>query len=178
MTICPHTIRVIEDWAGKKVLHNTAKSTTGNARGASGFGFDFPAPIGSPGLGKSLKNGNGSHSASKAAAKKREGAQTPLPPGEQDEPDSPTAAQAMRSKFDSPGSLSIPHPKYMRANTQHLFQRRQKDVQRATVPTNKSPVCVRVLSNETPFGSDLHDPHSPMNIVNDSILPERFIRER
>ena len=37
---------------------------------------------------------------------------------------------------------------------------------------------MRVLSNETPFGSDLHDPHSPMNIVNDSILPERFIRER
>lgn len=43
MTICPHTIRVIEDWAGKKVLHNTAKSTTGTSRGMSGFGFDFPA---------------------------------------------------------------------------------------------------------------------------------------
>ena len=101
-----------------------------------------------------------------------------MAPGEQDEPDSPTAAQNMNRQFDSPGGLSIPHPKYMRANTQHLYQRRHKDVQRATVPTNRSPVCVRVLSNETPFGSDLNDPHSPLNIVNDSILPERFIRER
>jgi len=125
-----------------------------------------------------MKNGNGSNTASKAAAKKREGAQTPRQPDQQDEPDSPTAAQTMNGKFDSPGGLSIPHPKYMRANTQHLYQRRHKDVQRATIPNNRSPVCVRVLSNETPFGSDLHDPHSPMNMVNDSILPERFIRER
>ena len=128
MSICPHTIRVIEDWAGKKVLHNTAKSTTGTTRGASGFGFEFPAPGASPFSHKSLKTGSGNHTASKAAAKKREGAQTPLPPGEQDEPDSPTAAQTMNGKFDSPGGLSIPHPKYMRANTQHLFQRRHKDV--------------------------------------------------
>ena len=41
-----------------------------------------------------------------------------------------------------------------------------------------SPICVRVLPNEAPIGSELNDPHSPMSIVNDSIIPGKFVREK
>ena len=60
----------------------------------------------------------------------------------------------------------------MRANTQHLFERRETDVRRATLPTNKSPICVRVLPHETPLPQGLNQPHSPLNIVHRSIIPD------
>ena len=72
MTICPHTIRVIEDWAGKKVVNNTAKSTT---RGATGFGSGFPGN--SSGISKSLGKFNNTTSIKINNNKVREGAQTP-----------------------------------------------------------------------------------------------------
>jgi hypothetical protein len=42
------------------------------------------------------------------------------------------------------------------------------------LPTNKSPICVRVLKDEKPVTIEAQNPHSPMNIVNESILPPHF----
>ena len=69
MTICPHTIRVIEDWAGKKVLSNNTKSTAGHSRGGAGFGLDFPTSG-----EKSLRNRNGNNNTvSKIGVKRNNG---------------------------------------------------------------------------------------------------------
>jgi hypothetical protein len=69
MTICPHTIRLIEDWAGKKAVNNATKSTVGNSRGAIGFGLDFPAPG-----EKTLRNRNGNNNTvTKIGVKRRDG---------------------------------------------------------------------------------------------------------
>lgn len=168
MTICPHAVRLIEDWAGSKALANGLRSTAAGGRGGAGFGLESSGRA-----EQSLKSRNGNGTAGgKVGGKRRDGIQTPAPPGEPDEPDSPAEA----NQHDNASYACIPQPKYMRANTQSLQQRRLKDLQRSIVPTNRSPVCVRVLPHETPVGADLSDPHSPMNIVNNSILPANYLR--
>ena len=69
MTICPHTIRLIEDWAGKKAVTNGTKSTAGNSRGPIGLGADFGAPG-----EKTLRNRNtNNNTVSKIGVKRRDG---------------------------------------------------------------------------------------------------------
>ena len=87
MSICPHTIRVIEDWAGRKVQNSTK-----HVRGNSGFGFDFAQ--GGSGQIKSLRAGSnlgGSHANSKVLSKKG-GLVTPGIPGEEDQDAPPQPA--------------------------------------------------------------------------------------
>lgn len=86
MNICPHTIRVIEDWASKKVINKATKSSTGYSRGGGNFGIEFPGPG-----EKSLRYRNGSNkTVGKSGAKRVHGTMTPNPHVDHDDLDSPS----------------------------------------------------------------------------------------
>lgn len=58
-----------------------------------------------------------------------------------------------------------------RAATQAARFRSKNAVLRAVLPTNKAPICVRVLSDETPRKLEIKNPHSPMANVSPAIIP-------
>jgi hypothetical protein len=47
----------------------------------------------------------------------------------------------------------------------------QNSAFRGYLPANKKPLFVRVLNNEHVLTNDVKTPHSPLNIVNPSIIP-------
>jgi hypothetical protein len=125
MSICPHTIRCIEDWAGKKVSPRVQsvmqkKSVPEIVKEEDEEGV----PI----------------------TKKRPNA-TPAADENQHEEKTPVRA------------ITTNHPK--------------NRIARATLP-NKNLIFVRTLKDEVPLFQEKIDPHSPLAIVNTSIIPRDF----
>ena len=58
-----------------------------------------------------------------------------------------------------------------RAATKNERRRQKNAVLRGIVPPNKSPIYVRVLSDEVPQRNEPANPHSPLAIVSPAIVP-------
>lgn len=145
MTICPHVIRTIEDWACKKATSPFARTPRGRATKVGANGAD-----GTPGespLGKTTDD------------REVKGVNDP-----RDRVKTPKTAESAQLGIQPTG----PGP---RAATQAQRHRSQNAVLRAVLPTNKAPIRVRVLTDETPQKLELKNPHSPLANVSPAIIP-------
>ena len=148
MHICPHTIRVIEDWAGKKI----------NPKNGGHFFDESKSRRNASTLQGDSKDAvdDGHEELVKTSKKRKNGTcLTPDPEGEKEKREIGTPAEGERA-----------------ATTEMRGQRRNiRDVMRGTLPTNKQPLFCRVLENETPQAIEFNDPHSPLATMSPAVLP-------
>ena len=128
MHICPHTIRVIEDWAGRKISPKHGRSffeESKSRRNASTIQGDS----------KDVDEGQEEQAKTSKKKKKNGNCLTPDPEENLDKRQIGTPAEGDR------------------AATAEILKgprRNARDVLRGTLPTNKKPLFCRVLENEVP----------------------------
>ena len=143
MKICPHVIRTLEDWATKKVTNSFTPMGARSVRPTGADGKESPIAD--------------KHVADKdiKLAEKFERVKTPQ-----------STSLSQSKELDD-----IPKGPGPRAATQEMKKRAKNAVVRGVIPTNKTPLYVRVLTDESPHKLEMKDPHSPMSIVSPSVIP-------